>query len=217
MLTGFIMFTLYSLDIVFGFLLISSNTFQDGFAIVLIMLGFHFSICILLVRFLQTFFPVPPGKYNNKSKYWDYWRAYGIIYLVSSEWLAPFLPMWLKVHWFRLFGAKIEMGVTIHGYLLDPPLIHIKRGAKIGFDSMILGHAMIDNELTIGRVVIGENATVGARSSILPNSELGRSSTLGTNGLLTSGKKIHDFETWIGVPARPMVKKQIQGESTGVG
>lgn len=199
MLTAIIMLLLYSFDLSFIFYLIFQSDIHDFFLGTVSAFFFHLCLCIVLVRLLILFFPLHPGRYPLGSKEFDRWRAYGVVFIASSSLFYPLIPMWLKGIWFRLFGAKIAFGANISGIILDPPLVTIKKEAKVGFDSVLLGHFITKNGLVLGPVTIGEGATVGTRSTVLPHTEIEALGTLAAQSLLSSGKRIGSSQTWGGM------------------
>ena len=82
------------------------------------------------------------------------------------------LPSLSLKRWiFRCLGMRLGRDVTIaSGVILDyffPELIEIGDNTIIGMDAMLLTHEFLHDRFRCGRVRIGANCLVGARSTIL--------------------------------------------------
>ena len=104
----------------------------------------------------------------------------------------------------RCFGMKIGRNVGIApGVFFDvlyPELITIQDNAIIGYKVNVLCHEAIQHKLRIGRVVIKDNAVIGAFSTIRSGVTVGKNSIVAMNSFVN--KDIPDNELWGGVPAR---------------
>lgn len=185
-------------------LLVSS--INDMFVGFVLFVGIHVIYSILLIRFLMFFFPIREGRFTINSPESDRWQAQALIYLWSAIYFDPFIPFILRPFFYRLYGARIESGVAIGGKLVDISLITLKKGSGVGADAMILGHVIANDEIYIGKVVVCENAVVGAKSLVLPGVVIGEEATIGAMSLVTSGRTIPANEVWVGIPAKRLKK-----------
>jgi acetyltransferase-like isoleucine patch superfamily enzyme len=183
----------------------------DLFLTFILLLVIHISLCVLATRLLMLFFPIIEGEFAIKSREVARWQAQAVVALMSSIYFEPFIPFFIKPTWYRLFGAKIARGVNIGGKLLDCSLTELNSGSGVGQDALVLGHWVAGDRCRIGRVIVGKNAMIGARSLIFPGTKIGEGTTIGAMSLLTSNQVIPPNEVWLGIPARKYDKK---GEST---
>lgn len=179
----------------------------DLFIIFILLLSVHILLCILTTRLLMWFFPIIEGEFPVNSPEVARWQAQAVVALLSSIYLEPFVPFFLKPIWYRLFGAKIAKGVNIGGKLLDCSLTELNTGSGVGHDALVLGHWVAGNRCRIGRVIVGKNAMIGAKSLVFPGSVIGEGAIIGSMSLLTSGQQVPANEVWVGIPARKLERK----------
>jgi acetyltransferase-like isoleucine patch superfamily enzyme len=112
----------------------------------------------------------------------------------------------LKRRLFRCLGMRLGRDVTIaSGVVLDyffPELIEIGDHTIVGMDSMVLTHEFLHDRFRHGRVRIGANCLVGARSTILAGVTLGDGTTIAAMSLVHRGTPAGTFAG--GVPIRPL-------------
>jgi len=99
-----------------------------------------------------------------------------------------FPPCSLKNDVFRAMGVKIGKDVAISpGVLIDPffpELITIGDGSIIGWDSKLLTHEYLIDEILIGEIKIGKKVLIGNSSIVRPGVELGDESIVGYSSLV---------------------------------
>jgi UDP-3-O-[3-hydroxymyristoyl] glucosamine N-acyltransferase len=82
----------------------------------------------------------------------------------------------------RLLGMKLGKNVTIaSGATLDyffPELIEIGDNTIVGMDALVLTHEFLRDRWRHGRVTIGANVVVGARSTVLAGVSIGDGATI---------------------------------------
>lgn len=184
--------------------LIPSLGVGDWFLTFTLLLGAHIVLCIIAMRLLMKFFPIMEGEFEMGSREAGYWQAQAVVALLGCNYFAPAIPLFLKPHWYRLFGAKIGKGVGIGGVLVDSSLTVLEAGSGVGADAMILGHWIAAGRVRIGRVVVGEGATIGAKALILPGVRLGAGATVGAMSMARSGQAVPPGEVWVGIPAKKL-------------
>ncbi|MFW5427517.1 MAG: acyltransferase [Methylophagaceae bacterium] len=103
-------------------------------------------------------------------------------------------------------GAQVGEGIIpLSGQLLDPHLITLGSNAHIGEDAMLTPHAVTsDNQLYIGKIIIGENAMIGAKSTLMPGVKVGDGAMVNAMSLVTMNTIIPANEIWGGIPARKL-------------
>ncbi|MCX6841978.1 MAG: DapH/DapD/GlmU-related protein [candidate division WOR-3 bacterium] len=132
------------------------------------------------------------------------WLLNFTIYFPTAV-VLDFLHLYsLKTLHVSLLGGKIGRGVVIGGMITDPGLIQVGDYTNIGGFSTIMCHSTERGRIRFGRVTIGRNCGVGARSTILAGATLEDGALLGAGSLLTKNTVIPAGQTWGGVPARPL-------------
>jgi acetyltransferase-like isoleucine patch superfamily enzyme len=104
----------------------------------------------------------------------------------------------------RWLGMRLGRGVTIaSGVTLDyffPDLIEIGENTIIGMDTLLLTHEFAQDRVRIGRLRIGANCLVGARSVVLAGVEIGDGTVVSALSLVHRGTPVRSFVG--GVPIR---------------
>ena len=151
-----------------------------------------------------TIYPAPAG--TNSLWVWrqwvPLWRAvrnflvvYGCRYFVSLR---------LKNRLYRTIGIKVgdkvspAMGVTMDVFF--PQLISIGDNSIIGYNTVILAHEFLIEELRTGPVEIGKSVMIGANVTILPGVRIGDGATISACSLVNGDVPAGALAG--GVPAR---------------
>ena len=102
----------------------------------------------------------------------------------------------------RLLGVKIGRGVDLHS--LPPVTGQLKLGdhAAIEPEVDLSGYWLDGDVLHVGAINIGEGARVGARSTLLPGTNVGKYAHVEAGSTVTARKKIKDGQRWSGSPAK---------------
>lgn len=108
------------------------------------------------------------------------------------------------VYYARALGAKIGKGVDLHTLPPVTGLLELGDGCSIEPEVDLSGH-WIDGDLVyIGGIEIGAGATVGARSTLLPGTKVGK------NAVVTAGSavvgRVKAGQMWSGSPAQKVGK-----------
>lgn len=113
---------------------------------------------------------------------------------------TPMLPLAL-----RLLGAKIGKKVWMNTTdLTEFDCVTIGDAAELNAWSGPQTHLFEDRVMKIGRVSIGARVTVGTRSTILYDTEVGDDVRLGPLTLVAKGERLPAETTWEGSPAAPV-------------
>jgi acetyltransferase-like isoleucine patch superfamily enzyme len=129
--------------------------------------------------------------------------AFNFVVVYTCRFL-PFLS-W-KLTLLRLIGVKIgDRSSPGLGAIFDifyPQLITVGSNTIIGFNTVILAHEFLREELRTGPVVIGKDVVVGANCTILPGVVIGDGAVVSAHSLVNADVQPGDRVG--GVPARPL-------------
>ncbi len=126
----------------------------------------------------------------------------------------------LRYIFYRLAGAKIDRSFFFgwNVKILDPWGIEVGRNCIIGSFAVLSCHSVKGDTLILNRVTIGDRATIGMRSVVMPGVHIGDGAVIGTGALVTKGKSVPDGAVWVGVPAAPQAsqgKKSVAATDVG--
>jgi acetyltransferase-like isoleucine patch superfamily enzyme len=176
-------------------------------------------VTLLVLAALRRLFPLRPGIYSYRLHPKDcyIWNLHGYLCITNLAFLylnpvfppAPSLlfPVSRKQVYAAL-GARMGRGLTtISGHLSDPWLVSIATNAIVGEGALLLPHLIgrgKEDLLLLGRIEIGEDSIIGARSVILPGVRIGRGATVQPMSVVKMSTSIGEGEIWGGNPARKL-------------
>ena len=127
------------------------------------------------------------------------YEALAIPYLLEFMLGTPWLPVLL-----RLLGTTIGRRVYLNTTdITEPDLVRIGDDAMLNEGSGPQTHLFEDRVMKTGPVVIGARTSVGARSIVLYDSEIGHDTTLDPLSLVMKGETLAPETQWAGSPVRP--------------
>lgn len=176
--------------------------FPAGF--LALILGFYAALVILRIIFVRA---VPEGTYDLQSRQALRWILnQSLLLLVQRSFLRGLIfelaPQ--RYLFYRMLGAKLHHS-TLFGantVLTDPWATEIGPRAVIGAESFITAHAVEGRRITVRRVAIGADSTIGMRSVIMPGATIGEGAIIAAGAVLTKDAIVADGEIWGGVPAK---------------
>ncbi len=108
------------------------------------------------------------------------------------------------VCWLRSLGAALGRGVWCQTYWLpEPDLVRIQAAASIDRGCVLQTHLFHDRIMSMDTVVVGEGATLGAHSVVLPAAVLGAAAVVGPASLVLRGDEVPAGSRWTGNPIVP--------------
>ncbi|WP_092551702.1 Pls/PosA family non-ribosomal peptide synthetase [Herbiconiux ginsengi] len=124
---------------------------------------------------------------------------------VARPWFAanasgtPALAVWL-----RTLGARIGRGVWCESYWLpEADLITLGDGSTVNRGCVVQTHLFHDRIMQLDSVVLGEGATLGPHSVILPAAAVDRNASVGPASLVMRGERVPSGSLWAGNPIAP--------------
>jgi len=151
------------------------------------------------------------GKYKPQQKpmwTWKVWRseaitstyeALSVPFLLDYLRGTPWLPVFL-----RLLGVKIGRRVWMNSTdITEYDMVSIGDDSALNEDCGPQTHLFEDRVMKVGPVKIGERCSVGARTIILYDSEIGNDVKLEALSLVMKGENLSPSTSWIGSPVQP--------------
>jgi acetyltransferase-like isoleucine patch superfamily enzyme len=151
---------------------------------------------------------------RNSLRYWSKIKnplRVALNYLIVA--LCRILPsLSLKCWLYRRIGVRVgkEVSFGLESTLdvFFPELIEVGDNTIVGYNTSILAHEFLVNELRVGEVKIGKNVTIGANCTILPGVNIGDNSTISAHSLVNADVPSNVLAG--GVPARVIRNKSEQ-------
>jgi len=165
--------------------------------------------CFLIIVFLKW---VLIGRYKVlqtpmwTSKVWRTEAITAIYEALSVPFFLEYLKgtLWLPLA-LRLLGVKAGKRVWLNTTdITEFDLVSIGDDAALNEDSGPQTHLFEDRVMKIGSVEIGERASVGARTVVLYESEVGNETVLEPLSLVMKGENLPSGSRWGGSPVRPV-------------
>jgi len=139
---------------------------------------------------------VRPGTYPRGSSV--HLRLWAAEQLAERSGATELAGSWLT-HYARALGARVGTDVDLHSLPPVTGLLKVGRGAAIEPEVDLSGWWLDGDRLHLGRIRIGADAIVGARSTLFPGVQLGKRAEIAPgSGVLGS---VPTAQRWSGVPA----------------
>ncbi|MGK4584710.1 Pls/PosA family non-ribosomal peptide synthetase [Kitasatospora sp. HPMI-4] len=104
----------------------------------------------------------------------------------------------------RLFGARIGRRVWLNTtYLTEFDLVEVGDDAAVGEVTSLQTHLFEDRVMKMSTVKVGEASSIGLRSVVLYDAEVGAGTSLDGLSLVMKGERLPQHTRWRGIPARP--------------
>ncbi|GAA1877660.1 Pls/PosA family non-ribosomal peptide synthetase [Streptantibioticus ferralitis] len=116
-------------------------------------------------------------------------------FLTGTPWMATMM---------RLFGARIGRRVWLATtYMTEFDLVEVGDDAAVGEVTSLQTHLFEDRVMKMSNVRVGKASSVGPRSVVLYDAEVGDGTSLDALSLVMKGERLPDQTRWRGIPARP--------------
>lgn len=152
-------------------------------------------IAVLFARLLL--WNVKPGSYSRGgSVHLRVWLAERLAEASGAENLAG--APWL-VYYARALGAEIGKGVDLHSVPPVTGMLTVGQRSAIEPEVDLRGHWVDGDVFHVGTITIGNDATIGARTTLLPGAVVGKNADVAPGSGVTD--KIKNGQYWKGSPA----------------
>jgi non-ribosomal peptide synthetase-like protein len=141
---------------------------------------------------------------------WPVWRSEAVTSVYESlsktfllEYLkgTPWLPIAL-----RMLGVKVGKRVWLSTIdITEYDMVTIGDDTALNDDSGPQTHLFEDRVMKVGKVKIGARSSIGARSIVLYDSEVGDDTRLNALSLVMKGENLVNGTNWEGSPVKPQV------------
>ena len=108
----------------------------------------------------------------------------------------------------RLLGASVGDDVDLHAAPPVTGLLKVGRGAAVEPEVDLAGHWVDGDVVHVGKVRIGAGARVGARSTLLPGTRIGKGAEIVAGSTVTGS--VPAGQRWSGSPARRVGKSPLR-------
>lgn len=133
----------------------------------------------------------------------------GLTYLPRYTFLDFITPSPLCLMFYRMMGMKIGAGTVINTTnISDPSMIRLGKKVTVGGSVTIVGHYGQGGLLVLAPVMIGDHCTLGLKCSIMGDVTIGNNVKILPHSVVMPKTVIPDNETWGGVPAQKVLKKE---------
>jgi non-ribosomal peptide synthetase-like protein len=125
--------------------------------------------------------------------------------MVARPWFAanaagtPALAVWL-----RSLGARLGRGVWCESYWLpEADLVTLGSGSTVNRGCVVQTHLFHDRIMQLDLVELGDGATLGPHSVILPAAAIDDNASVGAASLVMRGERVPAGSLWAGNPISP--------------
>lgn len=142
---------------------------------------------------------VKPGVYpRGGSTHLRIWAAERWADVTGSRNIAG--STWVN-NYARLLGVKVGKGVDLHSLPPITGLLSLGSNTAIEPEVDLKGYYLDGDKLHVGTITIGDDARVGARSTLLPGTVIGEDAHVEAGSTVTAKNKIKAGSRWAGSPA----------------
>lgn len=138
---------------------------------------------------------------DDRSLYCFVWKQTVFTYEWTGTILSYVIPVILRGLFYRMLGARVGKGVLVAGKIVEPQMVTIGDYSILGDTSLVMAHAMSQDEVILKRIELGRYVTVGAHAIIMPGVRIGDRSIVAVGSVVSTDTVIPPGEIWAGMPA----------------
>ena len=168
-------------------------------------MGLPAFLVTLVLKWLAVRVYKPEQKPMWTSKVWlseavtSTYEALSVPFVLDYMRGTPWLPVLL-----RLMGVKIGKRVWMNTTdITEFDMVHIGDDTALNEDSGPQTHLFEDRVMKVGPIKIGKRCSIGARTIILYDSEMGDDVNVDALSLIMKGENLQSGTNWGGSPVRP--------------
>ncbi|WP_448852895.1 Pls/PosA family non-ribosomal peptide synthetase [Corynebacterium sp. 335C] len=102
----------------------------------------------------------------------------------------------------RMLGASVGRGVDLHAVPPVTGLLRLGRHCSVEPETDLSGYWVDGDVVRVGSIDVGAEARVGARSTLLPGTRIGKRAHVEAGSTVTGDRKVKADSRWSGSPAR---------------
>jgi hypothetical protein len=204
--------TVLTLAVISGGLVVALRPLAGGLpleyrgivTLLLFVLVFFFLLGAVYPRILRLISPFKEEAVfssDDRSLYCFVWKQTVFTYEWTGTILSYVIPVILRGLFYRMLGARIGKGVLVAGKIVEPQMVTIGDYSILGDTSLLMAHAMSQDEVILKRIELGRYVTVGAHAIIMPGVRIGDRSIVAVGSVVSMGTVIPPGEVWAGMPA----------------
>ncbi len=153
------------------------------------------SIAVLAARTLLT--GLKPGTYRRGgSQHLRVWLAERLAEAIGAENLSG--APWL-VYYARALGNSVGKGVDLHSAPPVTGMLTLGHRSSVEPEVDLTGHWIDGDVFHVGPITIGNDATIGARTTLLPGAVVGKDADVAAGSAVVG--KVKNGQYWKGSPA----------------
>ena len=165
-----------------------------GFLLFVTPLG-RMGIAVLFARMLLT--GLEPGTYRRGGPvHLRVWFAERLAEASGAENLAG--APWL-VYYARALGNKVGKGVDLHSAPPVTGMLKLGHRSSVEPEVDLTGHWIDGDLFHVGRITVGNDASIGARTTLLPGAVIGKNADVAPGSGVVG--KVKNGQYWKGSPA----------------
>jgi non-ribosomal peptide synthetase-like protein len=165
-----------------------------GFLLFVTPLG-RMGIAVLFARMLLS--GLEPGTYRRGGPvHLRVWLAERLAEASGAENLAG--APWL-VYYARALGNTVGTGVDLHSAPPVTGMLKLGHRSSVEPEVDLTGHWVDGDHFHVGRISIGNDATIGARTTLLPGAVVGKNADIAPGSAVVG--KVKNGQYWKGSPA----------------
>ncbi len=187
--------------------------------LLLFVLFFFFILGVVYPRILRLISPFKEDAVfssDDRSLYCFVWKQTVFTYEWTGTILSYVIPVILRGLFYRMLGARVGKGVLVAGKIVEPQMVTIGDYSILGDTSLLMAHAMSQDEVILKRIELGRYVTVGAHAIIMPGVRIGDRSIVAVGSVVSTDTVIPPGEVWAGMPAariRDVKERELPGLS----
>jgi non-ribosomal peptide synthetase-like protein len=155
---------------------------------------------------------VEPGRYpRGGSVHLRLWFATQLAELSGATGIAS--AAW-TTRYARALGAKVGRDVDLHAAPPVTGMLKLGRGAAVEPEVDLAGYWVDGDVVHIGKIRIGADARVGARSTLMPGARIGRGADVAPGSTVRGA--VPAGQHWAGAPAQRVGKAELPRPAQGL-